>query len=78
MPTVLRIEGYRFFFFSDEHLPKHIHIEKADCYARIEIDTLMVTDSYKCTSREIKKLVEIVKKHRKMLKGAWNEYFKEK
>ena len=30
MPTVLRIDGYRFFFFSDEHTPEHIHIEKAD------------------------------------------------
>ncbi|MBE0499452.1 MAG: DUF4160 domain-containing protein [Campylobacterales bacterium] len=28
MPTVLRINGFRFFFFSDEHLPLHIHVEK--------------------------------------------------
>ena len=77
MPTILRIEGYRFFFFSDEHLPKHIHIEKADSYVRIEIETLRVTDSYKCTSKEIKKLVGLVKEHREVLKGAWNEYFKE-
>ena len=36
MPTVLKIDGFRFFFFSDEHEPIHIHIEKADCYARIK------------------------------------------
>jgi len=34
MPTILRIDGYRFFFFSDEHLPTHIHIEKGDGYAK--------------------------------------------
>ncbi len=28
MPTVLRKDGYRFFFYSNEHLPIHIHIEK--------------------------------------------------
>ena len=36
MPTILKIDGWRFFFFSDEHTPEHIHIEKADSYARIE------------------------------------------
>ncbi len=56
MPTVLRVDGYRFFFFSDEHLPTHIHIEKGDRYARIELDTQKVTESYKCTSKELKKI----------------------
>lgn len=30
MPTIFKIDGYRFFFFSDEYTPEHIHIEKAD------------------------------------------------
>lgn len=40
MPTILRIDGFRFFFFSDEHSPRHIHIEKGDGYARIELDPI--------------------------------------
>jgi hypothetical protein len=43
MPTVFRKDGYRFFFFSDEHLPKHIHIEKGASYIRIELEDLQVT-----------------------------------
>ncbi len=77
MPTILRIDGYRFFFFSDEHLPTHIHIEKANGYARIELETLKVTDSYNLNSKEIKKLLELVKKHNIKLQGAWSEYFKQ-
>jgi len=77
MPTVLRIDGYRFFFFSDEHMPQHIHIEKADSYVRIVIDTLEVTDSYKISAKEIRKLIRLVEENREVLKGAWNEYFKE-
>ncbi|MGZ8545858.1 MAG: DUF4160 domain-containing protein, partial [Sulfuricurvum sp.] len=46
MPTLLREDGYRFFFFSDEHLPKHVHIEKSNKYMRIELETLKVTDNY--------------------------------
>ena len=77
MPTVLRVEGFRFFFFSDEHLPEHIHIEKGDGYARIELETLEVTDSYNLNSKEIKKLLKIVKEHNNELQRSWNEYFKE-
>jgi len=77
MPTVLRINGYRFFFFSDEHMPQHIHIEKADSYVRIVLDTLEVTDSYKISKKEIGKLVKLVEENQEVLKGAWNEYFKE-
>jgi hypothetical protein len=47
MPTLLREAGYLFFFFSDEHLPKHVHIEKAEKYIRVELETLIVTDNYK-------------------------------
>ncbi|NOR55490.1 MAG: DUF4160 domain-containing protein [Sulfurovum sp.] len=77
MPTVLRVDGYRFFFFSDEHSPPHIHIEKGDGYARIEIEAIRVTDSYNLNSKELKKLRILVKKNNEKLVKAWNEYFKE-
>jgi len=77
MPTVLRLEGFRFFFFSDEHSPSHIHIEKGDAYARIELQTIKVTDSYNLNSRELKKLRTLVEKNSEILMEAWNEYFKQ-
>ncbi len=75
MPTLLRVDGYRFFFFSDEHLPKHIHIEKSDKYMRIELETLKVTDKYTMTSKEIRDVTAIVEKHKDDFLEAWNEYF---
>ena len=77
MPTIFRINGYRFFFFSDEHTPEHIHIEKADAYARIEIENLKVTDSYNLNSKELKKLLKLVTENKDKLQGAWDEYFKQ-
>lgn len=75
MPTVLRIEGYRFFFFSNEHLPEHIHIESGDKYARIELETLNVTDSYKLNSKELKKLLKIIENNHTELQRSWDDYF---
>ncbi len=76
MPTIFRKDGYRFFFFSDEHLPEHIHIEKGDSYVRIELLNLRVTDRYKISQKEIKKLLKLVEENRIVLTGAWNEHFK--
>ncbi|MBE6243946.1 MAG: DUF4160 domain-containing protein [Bacteroidales bacterium] len=28
MPTILFLFGLRFFFYSEEHLPVHVHVEK--------------------------------------------------
>lgn len=36
MPTLLQIEGYRFYFFSDErHEPPHVHVRKGDSVAKL-------------------------------------------
>ena len=76
MPTLFRIDGYRFFFFSDEHTPEHIHIEKGDSYARVEIKNLKVTDSYSMNTKELKKLLKIIKENSEKLQGDWDDYFK--
>lgn len=39
MPTILNIFGLRFYFYSDEHLPIHVHIEYGDNDAKVEIAT---------------------------------------
>ncbi|MGD9655046.1 MAG: DUF4160 domain-containing protein [Sulfuricurvum sp.] len=75
MPTVLRIDGFRFFFFSDEHLPLHIYVEKGDGYMRIELETFTVTDRYKLSKNDERKIIAIVKEQQQKLIGAWHEYF---
>jgi len=40
MPELFRLFGIRFFFFSNEHLPIHVHIENADGDAKFEISPI--------------------------------------
>ena len=47
MPTIIIIDGFRFFFYSNEHLPKHIHIEKGEKTANFNIEFLELIKSYK-------------------------------
>ena len=30
MPTILEIFGLRFFFYANEHLPIHVHLQNGD------------------------------------------------
>lgn len=75
LPTVLRVDGFRFFFFSDKHLPLHIHVEKGDGYMRVELDTFKVTKRYKLSKTDEKKIITIIQEHQQKLIGAWDEYF---
>lgn len=74
MPTLLIHEGFKFFFYANEHLPLHIHVEKGNGYARIELSTLNVTENYFKAS-ELKKVLALVKIHRDFFVEKWYEFF---
>ena len=38
MPELFRMFGLRFFFWSSEHEPVHIHVENADGDAKFEVN----------------------------------------
>ena len=45
MPTILFLFGLRFFFYSDEHLPMHVHVKNGDGKAKINIETAEVVEN---------------------------------
>lgn len=46
MPTIAVIEGYRFFFFSNEgNEPPHVHVEKADGYGKLWLEPVALAYS---------------------------------
>ena len=75
MPTILKLNGYRFFFFSNEHTPKHIHIQKQEKYAKIDLNNLKIINNFKFNSKEIKEILNITKENQEKFLKAWNEHF---
>ncbi|MDX9903457.1 MAG: DUF4160 domain-containing protein [Bacteroidales bacterium] len=76
MPTVLLIKGYRLFFFSNEgNEPVHIHIEKAEKYAKFWLDPLCVVINYGFTGKELREISEIIERNELIIRERWNEYF---
>lgn len=79
MPTVLRIDGYRFFFFSNEgNEPVHIHVESGDGYCKFWIKPVSLAYSTGYHSAELNKIRKLVEEHSKEIEENWNEFFSKK
>ena len=77
MPTVLYLFGLRFYFYSDEHLPMHVHVENGDGKAKISIETAEVLKNSGIKPQDLKKAVDAVSQYKEDLIQAWKEHFDE-
>ena len=76
MPTIIRIGGFRFFFYSNENSePPHIHVEKGDDVAKFWLDPVELAYSYGFSAKEINQLSKLVVQYQAILLKAWNDYF---
>ena len=77
MPTVLFVFGLRFYFYSDEHLPIHIHVKNGDGKAKINVNTLEIIENSGIKPSDIKKAIDLVKQYQDDIIKSWKEYFDE-
>jgi hypothetical protein len=73
MPTVLRIRGYRFIIFFNDHPPAHIHVQHAEGGARIRLDDVEITEYYQLGQRQLREIREIVDENYDYLLEKWHE-----
>ena len=74
MPRLLNKLGFKFFFYANEHEPKHIHIMRSDGFAKIELENLKVVQNY-LKSKDLKLALEIVKENKNEFERIWDEWF---
>lgn len=77
MPTVLRADGFRFFFYANEgNESAHIHVRKAEGEAKFwltpNVSLAWVRGSNPAT---ITALLALVRENRDFLLEKWNEFF---
>ena len=74
MPTLLIKNGFKFFFYANEHEPKHIHVVKNDDFAKIELESLKVVQNY-MRPKDLKFALQITRENKKEFERIWNEWF---
>lgn len=75
MPTVLRKNGFRFFFSDEGNEPCHIHVEGRDGIAKFWLPSCVLATSANLNSTELKQIYAIIIEHRAEFEEAWNEHF---
>lgn len=84
MPTIYRYIGFIFKFFTNEHLPVHLHVIKQERQSKIEIEykkeglnlTAKKIKGYEpLTPTEIKTAKEFITKYHLQIINKWNQVY---
>jgi hypothetical protein len=75
MPTVLRIGGLRFHFYSDEGMePAHIHIRSADGECKFWLSPIALASNRGIPSHKLREIESIVYDNQRLLLEKFHEY----
>jgi len=75
-PTVFRVRGYRFFFFSREERRLHVHVHHADGEAKVWLDPhIEVAENYGLSARRLTTVVHLIQENEDEIRAAWREHF---
>ena len=76
MPKVFEQDGYRFFFYSNDHRPIHIHVRYGSGEAVFEVEeAVQLLESQGLKVRELAKAEELATEHRGLILQRWHEHF---
>ena len=79
MPTVIRIRGLRFFFYSNESNPlepPHIHFEQGEREAKFWLrpeTQVAYNDGF--SARALRELLTLIETNRERIEKTWNDFF---
>lgn len=75
MPTVFTKNGFRFFFYSNEHRPIHVHVRKGGGEAVFEVEAeVSLRESVGLTTKELREAEELAEEHGQLIITKWHEH----
>ena len=75
MPTVFEKDGYKFFFYSNEHRPIHVHVRHGDGEAVFDVeDVIELRESQNMKMNELRKAQKLAKENRNLILEKWHEH----
>lgn len=76
MPTLLDVEGFRFYFFSlERNEPPHVHVRKGGGKAKFWLSPVEMVYARGLTKPEIRRARELTEEHAEDFLKRWKEHF---
>ena len=77
MPTLLLQDGFKFFFYANDHEPRHIHVSKADDYAKIELSSFRIASNF-MKPKDLKTALRIIQQNNELFEEKWDDWFRQR
>jgi hypothetical protein len=75
MPTVFTKNGFRFFFYSNEHRPIHVHVRKGGGEAVFNVEgEVMLRESVGLKTQELKDAEDLAVEQQQLIIQTWHEH----
>ena len=78
MPSILRLDGFEFRIYTEDHAPAHVHVFAGRLEARIAIGDADVApysiDPGAMATRQVREAIRIVEEHQAVFLGIWRKY----
>jgi hypothetical protein len=75
-PTVLRVGGYRFFFFSREETRPHVHVQHPTGEAKLWLQpTIEVAQNFGLSPQRLAAALRLARGHENEIRRAWQAHF---
>ena len=75
MPTIFEKDGFKFFFYSNEHRPIHVHVRYGGGEAVFELENQVeLRESQGLKLCELSKAEKLAEENKKLIIEKWHEY----
>ncbi|MFB3923986.1 MAG: DUF4160 domain-containing protein [Terriglobia bacterium] len=76
-PTVLRVGGFRFFFFSREETRMHVHVYRAGGEAKFWLEpNVELAQNYGLSRRQLNTARRVIMEREDEIRAAWQAHFR--
>lgn len=75
MPKVFEQDGFKFFFYSNDHRPIHVHVRKGNGEAIFNVEEeVELRESYGFKIKDLSKAQVLAELNREIIIQKWNEH----
>ena len=77
MPTILRVNGYQFYFYAEEgNEPPHIHVAKGSEDAKFWLSPASLAVNHGFRPHDLREIAGIIEENETLILEKWNEFFR--
>ena len=75
MPEIFRFFGIGFFYFSNDHLPIHVHIKNSDGTAKFSLNPIELLENKGIKMKDIYLAQSVTEENQELIIKHWKDHF---